>query len=76
MRSSEFEEQLTSRAAKIIVAICDRSPHSARKVNVNDCKNTREKNEYNRRRCGVLIIPVSASAVLCFSTCSKQSKYK
>ena len=27
----------TSRAASIMVVICERSPHSARKVNVNDC---------------------------------------
>ena len=31
-----------SRAAKIIVLICERSPHSARKVKMNACKNTVE----------------------------------
>ena len=34
---------LTSRAARMMVAICDRSPHSARNVSVKDWRNTREK---------------------------------
>ena len=28
---------LTSRAPSMMVVICERSPHSARNVNVNDC---------------------------------------
>lgn len=34
--------QYTSRAPNIIVVNCDRSPHSAKNVIVNDCKNIRD----------------------------------
>lgn len=38
--SQRLKTALTSRAAKMIVVSWERSPHSAKKVNVNACKNT------------------------------------
>ena len=55
---------LTSRAARMIVVICERSPHSARKVSVNDWMiivGHRRRNHILLLRGGVVITPFSTS---------------
>ena len=63
VRSTRTHNILTSLAPKIIVDICERSPHSARKLRVIACKNTRENILYINRLNGKreYIVPVSTS---------------
>lgn len=71
----------TSLVAKIIVANCDLSPHSARNVNEKDCTKIGDtKPKQCRRRFITLIIPDSGSSITdvldisCSYTATKPNK--
>ena len=66
----------TSLAPRMMVAICDRSPHSARKVKVKDSRKMVESIPYQKWRPGVRMMPVSRSCtgVFCRSRWRKQHR--
>ena len=60
----------TSRAASIMVVICERSPHSAKNVNVNDCMITAGHNRKHHRRHHILLLRGGVDVTTPFSTSS------
>jgi hypothetical protein len=77
-RAERENENPTSLAPRMMVAICDLSPHSARNVSVKDSKKMADTKFVQNLRPGVRIIPVSKSCCGWFirTICTKESNLR
>eukprot|EP00962_Isochrysis_galbana_P007527 scaffold2036_cov115-Isochrysis_galbana.AAC.11 len=63
----------SSAAASAMVAICDRSPHSARKVSVNACSRTARGDRSSKEESPAVESPLAPDSTSCFFASSSST---